>query len=596
MGDIKTHGIVGHQVLAALRNVLPSEDYQYVELGNYLTDVSQFRDPTAMHMAKPRLLTVALEVHRRWQLNWAKVPDWLDDLMGRPAQLHGSLADFFKEVILSATYMFGSALQIPDAETERLFTDHFTQYYPHEHLDFPPLTNLRGYMGHGVQRGDRGLITYLEEQSQFVSEMLTSAEVAWKNSRRTHPDQQHESRHDVLVALGHVLHAVEDFYFHSNFAELHWWQSLESEHNRSGAGQDWGPWFDTNALDRRTEGTWIRLKRKLYRRTRFPNMVAGPNGVPTPSQTTSFDAKDLVYTGGFGQADLYHTFYGALVGLQEGLAQFGVTAPWDNTELTLVRHVMKQELRRRLVSNEDYKERVIEQHREQLAARRYETSIDSAVAADRMTQAAGDALKRAFDIDRRVSDRYPDTPGLGGFLIELATEVQKEADVSRRRSEALDRANHIRDARSDNRASGEGIGNHALLAKDSVRSGPFRGEAVALAIHASTNLALLMAQEVLSAGNPNGSLWWDGALRHYLRFPRHSPSAWEQAVMSRQRPAGSERVDIPHTLGDSARVVRLPAEHAQLRNRLQQDTRQRLERRYQALEAVAERRWRTVRR
>lgn len=592
MGDIKSHAIVGHRVIDALKKTLPDEDYQYIELGNYFTDVSQFRDPTAMQMVKPRLLQIARD--KSWWPNIfldPKVIPWLDELMGTPKTRHGKLSEFFEQVLLAATLTLGNKLRIPDNECLRLFKRYFTQYYPHEHLDYPPALDPQDLVRRHRELRRTRLLGYLEEQLQYVSELLTSVEVQWKNARRVHPRRDAAPRHDVLVELGHALHAVEDYFFHSNFAELYWWRIAEHDHAKTGGNQSWDNWFDLNALDRRKEGIWVRYRRKLYRRLRYPVMHQGPAGTPVPSTSTSLEGKRFVYTGGFGEADLYHTFYGALVGLEQGLSHYGVDSPWSSSSLVLLRTIMTESERRRVVWDEDYLESLIEQHRKQLESGAYPTAIDSRVASGQMSQAAGNVLKKAFEIDRVFSAKHSKTPGLGGFLLHLAKNVQEEADTSDRRSNALDSARHVRDARTENGASGEGIGNHANMAKDSVRSGPFRGEALALAAHASTNLALMMATQVASSNEPAAALWWDGALRHYIRYPRESRGAWEKVVMDRQRPAGAKLANIRHTAGDRPRKVVFPSGHPQIKDRMSHKTRRRLEKRYTDLEAEADRRW-----
>ena len=52
MGDVKRHAEVFHNTIEKIGSLRPDEEYTYVELGNFLTDVSQFRDPFANMLAK----------------------------------------------------------------------------------------------------------------------------------------------------------------------------------------------------------------------------------------------------------------------------------------------------------------------------------------------------------------------------------------------------------------------------------------------------------------------------------------------------------------------------------------------------------------
>lgn len=57
MGDIGTHAEISNFVIDQVRRAVPDTDipradYSFLELGNFLTDVSQFRDPPAYHRAR----------------------------------------------------------------------------------------------------------------------------------------------------------------------------------------------------------------------------------------------------------------------------------------------------------------------------------------------------------------------------------------------------------------------------------------------------------------------------------------------------------------------------------------------------------------
>jgi len=51
-GEVLRHAEVFHNTMEKIGSLRPDEEYTYLELGNFLTDVSQFRDPYAHMLAK----------------------------------------------------------------------------------------------------------------------------------------------------------------------------------------------------------------------------------------------------------------------------------------------------------------------------------------------------------------------------------------------------------------------------------------------------------------------------------------------------------------------------------------------------------------
>ncbi len=199
MGDISTHAAISHHVASQLRAVapaslLPPEHYTYLELGNYLTDMSQFRDPAAHHSGRRQAHRTALRTAARsggYVLSPITVPaayalgllGWNRRLFGRnaPGERHGAIAEFFRRISLAVAHQAftqegrdavatslgrrtpipgraaGAALARGDlvglpplspAEVDRVHEAHFTQYWPHEHLDFPPVPDARDHRSH----------------------------------------------------------------------------------------------------------------------------------------------------------------------------------------------------------------------------------------------------------------------------------------------------------------------------------------------------------------------------------------------------------------------------------------------------------------
>ena len=60
MGELRRHAEINSHVQAALRQIRPDEDYTCLELGNYFTDVSQFRDPFAQMFGKKEVWAQAM--------------------------------------------------------------------------------------------------------------------------------------------------------------------------------------------------------------------------------------------------------------------------------------------------------------------------------------------------------------------------------------------------------------------------------------------------------------------------------------------------------------------------------------------------------
>ena len=169
---------------------------------------------------------------------------------------------------------------------------------------------------------------YLEEQLRFVSEELSKIEGEWIRKRSlpfTDPQIC-----DLLVRLGHILHAVEDYFFHSNFVEVwkrHNLQLLHPRHKPYDNRQDYNFLLDhlltLNPQDTSAAALGVLLKRHFARRLRYPIFTRGTQGDPQQSE----DATQFVYTGGFGANDVFHTITGALEALEEIMEEAAMHLP-----------------------------------------------------------------------------------------------------------------------------------------------------------------------------------------------------------------------------------------------------------------------------
>ncbi|HEV3001472.1 MAG TPA: hypothetical protein VGW75_12095 [Solirubrobacteraceae bacterium] len=662
MGEVLRHAEIFHNTRERIGTLRPDEDYTYLELGNYLTDVSQFRDPFA-HMSAKRtiwqqakssnpflaILSVIpiLGILSDVFLDAFDVEEWLNNLMGEhePAdRRYGKLAEYFENVILAVTHvifaddipqkeamrgMLPPELQriepIPPAEIDHVYSTHFTQYWPHEHVDFPP------FVLHGDQRprnrmyrrGRRGLIQYLEEYLTFLTEELTKLEADWKGKRTV--GRSDRARHDILVRFGKLLHAVEDYFFHSNYPELQLWNDLRRGRPREETDDAYRAWFAENWMrtyrtyrgypgyqvggdaSHPEAGTHTTWRRKLMRRLRYPVYESGNR----LSDETSEARLDLCYTGGFESTDMAHTMAGALESLQALFKRFdeagGYLSPELRTalgipgtdalvksNLVLVRTLFNADERSRMHRDKDYLQAQLVKHVEQINSEVYNQGVDRLRTDGYLNDAARDAFKRAFAIDRGLEAHDERTPGVGGFLMQFLAQSQGEMDRSRVATRSLDGGGrpdpgHVFDVRTDNGASGETIGTHTLMAKDTPKSQPLYEDAKVLAKFASLSVVHLMLTEINSPNDASSGLDWEAVLQELVRFPQGRPGMWEAQALALFRESESNPAfeDVPNR--PQAPRLNASAPDRKLLARREGTQRKKLEDMYVALEERVDR-------
>jgi hypothetical protein len=598
LGDIRTHAevteYVSQQIASAYPRALQPDDFTCIELGNFLTDVSQFRDPPAHHRFREALQHGRLPGSAHIFSGFVLLDEWLLEMFGtrgirggagflsRLIERHGKLAEFFRRIAFAvchtlfstdgivhampggptpAASFFARFRALAPADLDRIITQYFTQYWPHEHLDALPFDEFRidgtqHRQLRSFQRGGRGLINYLEWYIQYLSEELTKLEYEWMRSL---PSPNRQLAQDFVVRLGHLLHAIEDYYFHSNFTEIRQFQRLQQLHPNWGTN-DPAHRFNVYA-NQSVDGTRYprspnRLHRLLNRRLRYPIYA---RGLELSSQTSE-EADNLLYTGGFSSTDVMHTLGSAFEAMEQAVAevdaiQAALPSPsagaratigerLRNTPLILVRLIFNQEARREMVRNPNLAEQHWQAHVRQLNARDYDRSIDQARTQGQLSPRAAAELHAAFEVDRRLQTSIPRLPGPGGTLIRLLEVIQEERDRSATESASLDaNAGSIIDWASEDGASAERIGTHSLMAKDTPTKEPFRPEAVALAKHASASIALqLMSRVTVPTNDFSRGTDWDTVLRHYLRFPLGGSGRWEEFLISRlqQQPQSAQ--------------------------------------------------------
>ncbi|HEY3006287.1 MAG TPA: hypothetical protein VGJ44_28330 [Kribbellaceae bacterium] len=571
MGDIGTHAQITQYVVGQLKRVVPGRipdgDYTYLELGNFLTDVSQFRDPPSYHAARDAARADAMAAAGAAAATRTisdRINAWARDMFGVAGEdtKHGQLPEFLHQLMAAMTHtVFDSdglaaagavaaavgvrtPALIPEhvlapADVDRVLDAHYTQYWPHEHLDFPPCEDQPRHrdLWRFKFDGGRGLIAYLDEQLRYVIEELFKLEDQWVRARLDRGPSTAQ-RQEFLVRLGHLLHAVEDFYFHSNFAELRQWQVLAKAYPKLLIAQRAEKGLRGTGLDE----TSVRLRRLMHRRLRYP--VWDRQDVLSP--TTSDDGSVVCFTGGFGQTDVRHTLGGAFEGIEAKIDLLPNPDAVKNSDLELIRLMLNAEARRDLVridagSGNELRNRR-QRHEQQLRDGLYPPAIANWHAQHYISARAAEVLTDAFARDLAVEQAagLEALPGPGGALITLLARIQEERDRSAARATELDRdAASITSDVSSNGASAENVGTHSLLSKDTGHSDPFRADALALAKHASAVLAttLLRRCESRQLPTPKEGIDWDAMVRSVVRFPAYRKGGWEEEVLGLLRGA-----------------------------------------------------------
>jgi hypothetical protein len=588
MGDVLTHGGITSHVKEQLKLVfkpgmIPDADYTYIELGNFLTDVKQFRDPVAYHRGRVKARDVARKEAGKLA-GVAGIDNWANSMFGLkdPGPRHGLLPEFLALLAYAFTHQVfdpdgltrltpppGGVPLVPahpidPFDVERVIQNQFDQYWPHDHLDFPPIGDAvlaRHRELPLFKRQRSGFIGFLERYIAYLSEEFTKLEFEWATANVSPGSNAESMRRDFLVRLGVLLHAVEDYFFHSNFIELRQWQVLRRKFS------DVDP---TTADGRATifgQGLWgtrlagtVQLKRILYRRLRYP--IIERNG--EFSSEASEDSTELLYTGGFYLKDIFHTLGGALEAIERYAELLLAGEKPADSKLVLVRLAFVEEARRELVRGGDEAAKSLRaQHAEQLKKGEYIAAIARLRERGRLSEQAAERLRQAFEFDQRSEEDFGSLPGAGGVLVSLLADLQRERDLSHDKSGLLNLGkSSIVDEASSNGAPTENVGTHSLLSKDSDDKEPFREEAVVLAKHASAGVATVLARRLMDPFPLDVGVDWLAVLRFFIRFPKHVSMHWEEELLDLLRRAGiSFRQPNVDALADKPKVPFLGTPH-----------------------------------
>jgi hypothetical protein len=369
----------------------------------------------------------------------------------------------------------------------------------------------------------------------YLTEELSKLEVEWATAEAAQLTAR--AQRDLLVRLGTLLHAVEDYFFHSNFTELRQWQVLRRHFSDA---------FNPTTRDGREEifrrGLWgsrlagaqpgekaIHLQRVLYRRLRYP--VFDSDDQPS---SISEDATGTLYTGGFYTTDVYHTLGGALEAIERNAPLLGADENPANSKLVLVRLAFNEDARRELVRGGDRAAQALsDTHASQLKNGAYTDAIAGRRTAKRISGEAANRLDQAIALDKQRQEASA-LPCPGAILVTLLQRLQRERDESAQAARVNDQTvDTITFEGSFNTASAENIGTHSLMSKDSNEKEPFREEALALAKHASAGVATMLARRLTSRVPIDSGIDWREILRFFLRFPKHPSQRWEEELFIR---------------------------------------------------------------
>ena len=640
MGDVRTHSQIFETFV---RPNLPDDvDPVYVEFGNYLTDVSQFLDPWAHVGGKGTVWRD--QVGLGWRLSLladiAGADGYLDFLLGLPdaknptgPSRHGKLAAWFREVIyvysLEDRFKEGgdpSRYLIDPPEFKRLYDLNFTQYYPHEHLDFQPDKegNLNDFSqsteSAAAGNGPRRIVGYLDRQIEYVGDLLTLIEQDWARSEDVDAARERE----LLVKFGHACHAVEDFFFHSNFVDL--------AHEVANPNQPVTP-FDPEDTkdDTDPEGKRIpapdspRWDRIYFRRKRQP--IFGED------KETGFDDEDSleannVFTASIPLPDIFYTFFDAI---GHFAPKRGVPPPFDvmplvqeietacasehpgRSLIAILRGRRRDDLKKLpmgLLSkfvpgdNETKKQ---EAEREK-AYKAYKCIVDKVpLGALRLVllnkgfdRSTVDAVERAIEIERELWEKLDfDISGAAKFMILLLEKGKKDVLEARGKTEELDRRNTAEESddveeknrsgyvASDNSSFAERIGTHALMSKDSIRKQPLRRQAISGAGFTVSYITKTLVNQRKAASRVKDGVDWYELLRHFLTHPEQAGATagtqwWRSALL--WDPEAGTRPDEMHTVKSASKAA--------IANRAQEATRKSLEPDYNRLVTVGQERFR----
>jgi hypothetical protein len=561
MGDLKTHKAIFKTVaLPALLGLgLTRSQAQCFELGNWLRDVSQFRDPYAFQSKKLDLYrTVVVKETYAYRPVWAT---FLDEIFGPNLQydkdasiVAGALGEWFRNIILASSlaYFSGSFFGllrsdfIPEGDFQRLFTQYFTQYYPHEHLDFPPTGDPKllgdwSRVSEYTQRASgpkRRVLLYLDEFIDYIATQLLQAETdlgyllsSGRPSRtnKISPLEWNKAVQNSLIALGKASHAIEDYYFHSNFSEL----AFLPEHIGLPAY-----YYVPRAGNLREP-----YKRIMFRRTRAPRLAVDKGG-NSVLDTSGSEYAENIFTGMFGGDDPLYTFGDAF----ESFASWGFKDLFiEKLDSTLFKYLLDPNLRKELVKTDggivirDEKKinEVNKQHIQELKEGKLVKKTTEFATSLGMGPLFAASIRQANQIDLVIAIKAQGIVlknySIGKLLLTAAANVEAAEQNSTRTAENMNNApRDVYYLASSNGDTAENIGNHTLMAKDSESKLPLRAETDGFARFAVRTVMTTLAKQIATLGQPKRRVDWGELVRRLMCHPAQAPSDWAKKMLANE--------------------------------------------------------------
>lgn len=475
----KGHHEIARTCVPILMVSRPFDDYAFFYLGNWFTDVSQAIAPVDYAAAMFGVLQTG-----RASTSWpdaladSTIDKYVVELLGNPAPRGSKMAAYFRDVIYVVGWgefcrdprrAKGDEVLLHFDEYDRIFQQRLTQYFPHEHLDRWPMDRTGG------SRLGRRIHDYLEQDLVYVAELLTKVERDWAKLPDGPDAKGNPARHDVLLEFGHAVHAVEDYFAHSNYTEFAI-KSLDPRRFDGDPGQK-----------RRFEA---RLTREEPPRTDTFDKAGRPippgKGVP---------ATDVV-TGYFDSIDTRFSIDGVYGHLIEKLKAF----PDGDRVINLL----------------DYRGKGLEGEKKKTFRQSKEAEYSKWHDRTAMPQKVRDAHFRFMRLDWDMMDRW------GGNGVSFAMEnLIREGEAFKTKEFLLPDGTRVPYA--------ERLGSHTLLAKDAPDKTPGYDEAMKLAKQVGKYIAKVMVRDgprvVFGAKNDPNKLvigtWvdWLKLLRYFCGHP-----------------------------------------------------------------------------
>ena len=601
MGDIGTHAIIYEAIKSQFVGTELEKYSIYFEFGNFLTDISQFRDPPSFEAAKLKLYNEerASQGTGAFGLWLADFPLYLEELLGGQGK-KSRFASFLEHLFVAFKITEFAKKGIPENKFVNLFEHGFTQYWFHEHLDLPPCGVSNFFFNTIDGTGLSKTYTYLNLELDYVAEGLAQLEYELAHYEEPKPilmedkinwDYGGKQRaidlkyQKLMMRFGHLSHAVEDFFFHSNFVEINFLEQLKKEFN-SGAGtvpsgvhpfehEDFRKWYEAKEIKTNMpfEGGYTPIKWKIKDKRHFFRRI-----LPLYPHCKDIKSRPLnyLYTGGFAENDVNHTLFDGLEGMEERYKKvktaYAIASDPGKTALEPFDYVFIEDKRKELISNGEINKKkvseVLLKHIRNIKEKIYlkELLKGYELAGTRDTE-EGKATKTgiayfnsALDLDQEFRDKpvYDwvslgvndgDLLGVFGALLLLSATIQLEHEKAAKITKELDDAKEIfgfKDPKSPklvqvekNKSSLEDPGTHTLLAKDSVRKSLMRFEALECGKFVARAVTAVF-MERLTKKEKGKYVDWKKLLVYFLNHPDNVNASWVEKALRKEKPAPAD--------------------------------------------------------